>query len=155
MVTIKGVRLTGARQIALTLPRPSRDHLKRPVSSVTVTLTGAALRESAALRAGERAQAQRLALTVITQNTKGRARPSTFRLPTRAVGERIPMRHIVSRVLAVAAVLAAVLVFAPLAGASVTPSVSLNQSAGKTAGSAANLGLDLKFAPTAPTRPTT
>ena len=58
------------------------------------------------------------------------------------------MRHIVSRVLAVAAVLAAALAFAPLAGASITPSVSLDQSAGKTAGSAANLGLDLKFAPT-------
>jgi hypothetical protein len=58
------------------------------------------------------------------------------------------MRHMVSRVLAVAAVLTAVLAFAPLAGASISPSVSLNQSAGKTAGSEANLGLDLKFAPT-------
>jgi hypothetical protein len=58
------------------------------------------------------------------------------------------MRHIVSRVLAVAAVLAAVLAFAPLAGASITPSLTLDQSAGKTAGSTANLGIDLKFAPT-------
>jgi hypothetical protein len=58
------------------------------------------------------------------------------------------MRHIVSRVLAVAVVLAAVLAFAPLAGATVTPSVSLDQSAGKAAGSAANLGLNLTFAPT-------
>lgn len=58
------------------------------------------------------------------------------------------MRHIVSRLLALVVVLAAVLAFAPLAAASITPSLSLDQNAGKTAGSAANLGMDLKFAPT-------
>ena len=74
MVTIKGVRLTGGAIRSLSL---SHGHLvitlKRPVSSVTVTLTGAALRESAALRAQANAhKLKRLALTVITQNTKGR-----------------------------------------------------------------------------------
>jgi hypothetical protein len=43
------------------------------------------------------------------------------------------------------AVVAGVAVLAPTAGASTSPSMTLNQSAGRTAGSAANLGLDLKF----------
>src|SRR6185312_9581019 len=37
---------------------------------------------------------------------------------------------------------------APTAGAAITPAISLDQSAGKAAGSTANLGVDLKFAPT-------
>jgi hypothetical protein len=73
-LTIKGVRLTGGAIRSLSL---SHGHLtitlKRAVSSVTVTLTGAALRESAALRAKAKAhKLKRLALTVIAQNTKGR-----------------------------------------------------------------------------------
>jgi hypothetical protein len=39
-------------------------------------------------------------------------------------------------------------VLAPTAGASITPTVSLDQSAGTAAGSTAGLGVDLKFAPT-------
>lgn len=39
----------------------------------------------------------------------------------------------------------AVAVLAPVASASVTPTLTLDQSAGKTAGSTANLGMDLKF----------
>jgi hypothetical protein len=73
-LTIKGVRLTGGEIRSLSL---SHGHLvitlKRAVSSVTVTLTGAALRESAALRAKAKAhKLKRLGLTVIAQNTKGR-----------------------------------------------------------------------------------
>src|SRR3979409_2480543 len=49
------------------------------------------------------------------------------------------------RALIVAAVLAGTTAVAPAAGASTTPTLSLDQSAGKTAGSTANLGLDLKF----------
>jgi hypothetical protein len=72
--TIKGVRLTGGAIKSLSL---SHGHLvitlKRAVSSITVTLTGAALRESAALRAKAKAhKLKRLALTVIAQNTKGK-----------------------------------------------------------------------------------
>lgn len=37
---------------------------------------------------------------------------------------------------------------APTAGAAITPAISLDQSAGKTAGSTADLGVDLTFAPT-------
>jgi hypothetical protein len=37
---------------------------------------------------------------------------------------------------------------APTAGAAITPTISLDQSAGKAAGSTANLGVDLTFAPT-------
>jgi hypothetical protein len=54
-------------------------------------------------------------------------------------------RRLASAVL-VAAVTAAL---APAAWASVSPTLSLDQSAGTTAGSFANLGLDLKFAPAA------
>ncbi len=73
-LTIKGVRLTGGAIRSLSL---SHGHLvitlKHAVSSVTVTLTGAALRESAALRAQANAhKLKRLALTVIAQNTKGK-----------------------------------------------------------------------------------
>ena len=39
-------------------------------------------------------------------------------------------------------------VLAPAAGAAITPAISLDQSAGKAAGSTANLGVDLTFAPT-------
>jgi hypothetical protein len=46
------------------------------------------------------------------------------------------------------AVVAAVLALAPAAGAAITPSLSLDQSAGKAAGSEANLGMDLKFTDT-------
>jgi len=45
-------------------------------------------------------------------------------------------------------VLGAMAVVAPGAWASISPTLSLNQSAGTTAGSVANLGVDLKFAPT-------
>jgi hypothetical protein len=45
-------------------------------------------------------------------------------------------------------VAAAMAVLAPAAGASITPTVSLDQSAGTTAAALANLGVDLKFAPT-------
>ena len=58
------------------------------------------------------------------------------------------MRFIVSRLIAVAAVIAGVLSLAAGAGAAITPSLSLDQSAGKTAGSLANLGMDLKFTDT-------
>jgi hypothetical protein len=51
------------------------------------------------------------------------------------------------------ALLSAVAVFglgvlAPTAGAAITPAISLDQSAGTAAGSTANLGVDLSFAPT-------
>jgi hypothetical protein len=59
------------------------------------------------------------------------------------------MRAAVRRCALVGAVVVAVMaVLASGAGASVTPSVSLDQSAGRAAGSTANLGVDLKFAPT-------
>lgn len=45
-------------------------------------------------------------------------------------------------------VVAMLLASAPGAWASITPTLSLNQSDGTAAGSTANLGLDLKFAPT-------
>src|ERR1700727_2725387 len=48
--------------------------------------------------------------------------------------------------LALSAVVA--LALAPAAGAAITPSISLDQSAGKTAGSTADLGVDLQFTPT-------
>ncbi|MGH2875441.1 MAG: hypothetical protein ACRDLV_04250, partial [Solirubrobacteraceae bacterium] len=44
--------------------------------------------------------------------------------------------------------MAALAAFASPAGATITPSVTLDQSAGTTAGATANLGMDLKFAPT-------
>ena len=47
--------------------------------------------------------------------------------------------------LTVIVLIAAAAAPAPAAWASTTPTLSLNQSAGKTAGAAANLGLDLKF----------
>ena len=58
------------------------------------------------------------------------------------------MRYIVSRLATAAAVCAGVLALAPAAGASISPSLSLDQSAGKTAGAPANLGMDLKFTDT-------
>jgi hypothetical protein len=58
------------------------------------------------------------------------------------------MRHIISRLITVPAVIAGVLALAPSAGAAITPSLSLDQSAGKAAGSLANLGVDLQFADT-------
>ncbi len=45
-------------------------------------------------------------------------------------------------------VIGAMAALAVPAGASITPTLTLDQSAGDTAGSTANLGLDLKFAPT-------
>jgi hypothetical protein len=45
-------------------------------------------------------------------------------------------------------VVAAMATLAPGAGASIAPSISLDQSAGTAAGSTANLGVDLRFAPT-------
>lgn len=72
--TIRGVRARGAAIRSLSL---SHGHLvitlRRPASSVTVTLTGSALAESARLRsqAGQH-KLKRLALTVIAENAKGR-----------------------------------------------------------------------------------
>src|ERR1700744_5978224 len=58
------------------------------------------------------------------------------------------MRYIVARLVAAAAVIAVVLSLAPAAGAAITPSLSLDQSAGKAAGAQANLGMDLTFTDT-------
>ncbi len=55
------------------------------------------------------------------------------------------MRYLISRLLAAAVVFVGVLSLAPVAGASITPSLSLDQSAGKTAGAPENLGMNLKF----------
>ena len=55
------------------------------------------------------------------------------------------MRHLVHRALVMTAASAACLALSTAARASITPSLSLDQSAGKAAGSTANLGLDLKF----------
>jgi hypothetical protein len=56
------------------------------------------------------------------------------------------MKHATCRrILTLSAVLAGLALLAPAAGASTSPALSLNQSAGKTAGSTRNLGLDLKF----------
>jgi hypothetical protein len=51
------------------------------------------------------------------------------------------------RIAATLAVLVASIAFVPAASASITPTVMLDQSAGTAAGSTANLGTDLKFAP--------
>jgi hypothetical protein len=53
----------------------------------------------------------------------------------------------VRRALVGAAVVVAAAAAAPAASASITPSLTLDQSAGTTAGSTVNLGMDLKFAP--------
>jgi hypothetical protein len=58
------------------------------------------------------------------------------------------MWHLAHRALALAATIAASFVLAAAAQASITPSLRLDQSAGKTAGSTTNLGLDLKFTDT-------
>jgi hypothetical protein len=58
------------------------------------------------------------------------------------------MRYVVARLIAAVAVIAGVLSLAPLAGAAITPSLSLDQSAGRAAGAQANLGMDLKFTDT-------
>ena len=55
------------------------------------------------------------------------------------------MPHFVHRAVALTTAVVSSLVLAAAAQASITPSVSLDQSAGKAAGSTANLGLDLKF----------
>ncbi len=55
------------------------------------------------------------------------------------------MQHLINRSLALTAAVVSSLALAAAAQASITPSVSLDQSAGKAAGSTANLGLDLKF----------
>ena len=56
---------------------------------------------------------------------------------------RARVRHIVAL-----AVAAGALVLAPAATASISPSLTLDQSAGTSAGSSVNLGMDLHFAPT-------
>ena len=59
------------------------------------------------------------------------------------------MNHrINSRVVAFVAVLAGVSAFAPTARAAISPTLSLDQSAGTKAGATLNLGLDLKFTDT-------
>lgn len=55
------------------------------------------------------------------------------------------MRYLISRLLTAAVIIVGVLSLAPVAGASITPSLSLDQSAGKTAGAPQNLGMNLKF----------
>jgi hypothetical protein len=73
-LTVKGVRVNGAKVKSLVVTHGRLGiTLKRPVSSLSVTLTGAALRESAALRKKAAAhKLKRLALRVIAQNTKGK-----------------------------------------------------------------------------------
>jgi hypothetical protein len=73
-LTVKGVRVRGATVKSLTI---THGHLvitlKRPASSLSVTLTGAALQESVALRKEAAAhKLKRLALRVIAQNTTGK-----------------------------------------------------------------------------------
>jgi hypothetical protein len=73
-ITIHGVKTRGGAIKSLSL---SHGHLvitlRRPASSVTVTLSSAALRESAALRTqARRHKLKHLALGVIAQNAKGR-----------------------------------------------------------------------------------
>ena len=73
-LTVNGVRLTGAAIKSLT---ESHGHLvvtlKRAVSSLGITLTSAALRESTALRAKAAShKLKRLPLRVIAQNTRGK-----------------------------------------------------------------------------------
>ncbi|MFZ1997405.1 MAG: hypothetical protein WAU75_25030 [Solirubrobacteraceae bacterium] len=73
-LTVKGVRVKGAAIKSLAV---SHGHLvialKRAVSSLGVTLTGTALRESAALRSKAAAhKLKRLALRVVVQNTRGK-----------------------------------------------------------------------------------
>jgi hypothetical protein len=65
------------------------------------------------------------------------------------------MWHLAHRALALAAAIAASFVLAAAAQASITPSLRLDQSAGKTAGSTTNLGLDLKFTDTGTDSPHT
>jgi hypothetical protein len=73
-LTIRGVRVKGAAVRSLSL---AHGHLvialKRAVSEVTVTLSGAALKESPALRTqATRHKLKHLALSVIAENAKGR-----------------------------------------------------------------------------------
>jgi hypothetical protein len=73
-VSIRGVRARGATIKSLSL---SHGHLvialQRAVSGVTVTLSGTALKESAALRTqARRHKLKKLALTVIAHNAKGK-----------------------------------------------------------------------------------
>jgi len=58
------------------------------------------------------------------------------------------LRGLWRRVLVVALVLAGLGTLTPEAYASITPALRLDQSAGNAAGATANLGVDLKFAPT-------
>ena len=57
------------------------------------------------------------------------------------------MQAIARRILAMLPVWMATVVLAPAASASISPAVTLDQSAGTQAGSTADLGMDLKFAP--------
>src|SRR5436305_4461275 len=58
------------------------------------------------------------------------------------------VRSVARRVLVGAmAMMAAAVVAAPAASASIAPSLTLDQSGGTAAGSTVNLGMDLKFAP--------
>ncbi len=58
------------------------------------------------------------------------------------------MRNLAYRALAVTTTIAALLILTAAAEASITPSITLDQSSGRTAGSTTNLGLDLRFADT-------
>ena len=85
-LTVRGLTLTAAKIKSLTL---THGHLvitlRKPVSSLTVKIKAAALKESAALKA--KAKAHKLAslrLTVITRNT--RAKRSTIHLQIKNLG---------------------------------------------------------------------
>jgi hypothetical protein len=73
-LTVKGVRVNGVKVKSLVVTHGRLGiTLKRPVSSLSVRLSGAALRESAALRKKVAAhKLKRLALRVIAQNTKSK-----------------------------------------------------------------------------------
>jgi len=73
-LTIRGVRVRGAAVKSLALSHGKLViRLRRAVSSATVTLSGAALAESARLRSqAARHKLKHLALTVIAENAKGR-----------------------------------------------------------------------------------
>lgn len=58
------------------------------------------------------------------------------------------MRRLIVSVAVAAALAGGVLASAPAAGAAIAPTLTLDQSAGRTAGSMANLGMDLRFSDT-------
>jgi hypothetical protein len=63
------------------------------------------------------------------------------------------LQGITRRIVAVVIVAAATISFAPAAWASITPTLTLDQTAGTEAGSMTDLGMDLKFAPSSSDSP--